>query len=171
MKRIQFLLCILVIFAGISACNLLQKEAPEQKEETKDSAAVEAAAPEEAGTIGEGLTEDEAKTLLREEKVLAGTEVGSGNRETELVRIQEEITADIEGREPDFEKAGLKPELKPLVAKETFSADKASSPTAYERDMAVMRYIREYVKQKKEKEAASATDDGKSSDAGAKDAQ
>ena len=121
------------------------------KEEKK--ADVKASQPAPESVVGEGLTEAEAKALLREEKVNAGTGIGREDVENELLRMEEEIDADIEGREPDFEKAGVKKELKPLVAKETFTPASASSDLDYERDMAVMKMIRAYVKQKKADDA------------------
>ncbi|MBN2530768.1 MAG: hypothetical protein JXR76_30555 [Deltaproteobacteria bacterium] len=155
MKRIGIILTVLVMCIGGSACNLLQKESAEPKDENKDSAKAEVAVPAPEEAVGEGLTEDEAKALLRDERVKAGTEISGSDLENELLRLQEELTADIEGREPDFERVGVQQELKPLVAKETFSPDNASSPTAYERDMAVMKFIREYVEKKKEQEVDS----------------
>ncbi|MBN2717621.1 MAG: hypothetical protein JXX14_17345 [Deltaproteobacteria bacterium] len=108
-----------------------------------------------AAELGDGLDEEEAKALLREEKVLAGTSIGKDDVENELLRIEEEIRADIEGREPDFASAGVKPELKPLVARDTFTPDKAANDLEYKKEMAIMKIMREYMAEKKAEQANS----------------
>jgi hypothetical protein len=147
MKRLFLFMCVCTL--GLTSCG--KKEAQPETVATDDGGSTPAvsSAVEE---VGEGLSEDEAKALLRDEKVQAGTAIGKDDIESELLRMEEEIAADIEGREPDFEKAGLQKELKPLVARETFTAEKASSTLDYERDMKVMKMIREYIKQKKSEE-------------------
>lgn len=148
MKRFLLLTCVCIL--GLTSCG--KKEAQPEVVTTDDgsSAPAVSSAVEE---VGEGLSEEEATALLRDEKVQAGTQIGKEDIESELLRMEEEIAADIEGREPDFEKLGSHKELKPLVAKETFTVEKASSSTEYDRDMRVMQMIREYIKQKKTEEA------------------
>ncbi|MBN2341604.1 MAG: hypothetical protein JXX29_16075 [Deltaproteobacteria bacterium] len=133
-------------------------------ESTKEDTVV---ADSDQGKTGPGLTEDEAQALLREEKVNAGNEIGKDDVDMELTRLEEEIQADIEGREPNFN-APSAAAAKPLVAKETFSADKASSTLEYEQDMRIMEMIRSYIKTKaqvKDTDAPdSATPEAKSGD-------
>ena len=156
MKYVLNLTGVMVLMVLVASCDLLKKAPPESNAVDTDSAA----APE-AAVVGEGLNEAEAKALLREEKVMAGTSIGKDDVQNELLRIEEEIRADIEGREPDFANAGVKPELKPLVAKETFSASTASSDLDYERDMVIMKMMREYISEKKAEQAKAETDSDK----------
>ena len=155
MKNILIFAGILVLLTGVGSCNLLEKITGKTDAADTEKAVAPAASVE--GTVGEGLSEEEATALLREEKVLAGTGIGKDDLENELLRIEEEIRADIEGREPDFANAGVKPELKPLVAKETFTPDNASSTLDYDRDMVIMKMMRQYIAEKKaEQEKAQA---------------
>lgn len=154
-KNLLSLTCLLFVSLAVASCNLLEKITGDSQ--SADTAAKEVTTAPEVSVVGEGLSEEEAKALLREEKVMAGTNIGKDDLENELLRIEEEIRADIEGREPDFENAGVKPELKPLVAKGTFTPDNASSTLDYERDMMVMKMMRAYIKEKKaEQEKAKA---------------
>jgi hypothetical protein len=147
MKRVLLLMCVCAL--GLTSCG---KKGAQPEAVATDGGGSTPAASSAVEEVGEGLSEEEATALLRDEKVQAGTQIGKEDIESELLRMEEEISADIEGREPDFEKLGSHKELKPLVARETFTVEKASSTMEYERDMRVMQMIREYIKQKKTEE-------------------
>ena len=148
MKRLLLIMGVCVL--GLSSCDRISKML--KGDDSNENEVATPAAETSTGVVGEGLNEEEAAALLREEQVQAGNQIGKDDVETELLRMEEEINADVEGREPDFENAGVKKELKPLVAKETFTSEKASSTLEYERDMKVMKMLREYIKQQKAEE-------------------
>lgn len=144
----QIILGLLVL--SLCACDFFKKDAQGDGVAAADTATADTAA--DGFSVGEGLSGDEVKALLREEQVNAGTGIAQEDAKSQLDILEEEINADIEGRAPSLQVPAT-PQKPPLVAKETFSADKASSDLEYDRDMAVMKIIREHIDKKKAEKA------------------